>query len=134
MNRTPALAALALAGALIFTGCTPTPQTGDPTPSEAVQQPAMTAADITTIDQGIEWARGLDGSVTATELSKGIIRIGEFVPDLDIWFQTSNELSQNLISLNADVLANQDDAGSKVDDLNDIMDDLEAAISKGNKP
>lgn len=134
MNRTPALAALALAGALIFTGCTPAPQTGNPTPSEATQQPAMTAADITTIDDGVEWARGLDTSVTATELSKGIIRIGEFVPDLDIWFQTSNELSQNLISLNADVLAKQDDAGSKVDDLNDIIDDLEAAISKGNKP
>lgn len=94
----------------------------------------MGASDIATIDDGIEWARGLDDSTTSTELSTGIQAIGHLVPEQDIWFDDSNDIGGDLISLNADVLANPDDAGSMVDDLNDIIDDLEAFISKGNRP
>lgn len=133
MNRTPALALLALAGALTITGCSPA-TTSAPQPSETAQEAAPTARDIVTIDDGIAWARGLDESASATELNTGIIKVGELVPDQDIWFDTSNSIGVDLIQLNAAVLASPDDAGSKVDDLNDIIDDLEAAIAKGNNP
>ncbi|WP_217183997.1 hypothetical protein [Streptomyces sp. AC495_CC817] len=94
----------------------------------------MAATDIRTIDDGITWARGLDATATAAEIDAGIVKIGTLVPDLDIWFDTGNKIGVDLIQLNADVMANQDDAGSKVDELNDIIDDLEAAIDKGNTP
>lgn len=133
MKRTPTLALLALAGALTLTGCSPVAVSA-PTPSETAQAVALTADQIVTIDDGIAWARGLDESVPATELGAGIRKIGELVPDQDIWFQRSNTLGTDLISLNAEVLANPDDAGSKVDDLQQIIDDLEAAIAKGDNP
>lgn len=133
MNRTPALALLALAGALTFTGCAPATISA-PTPSETAPEAALTADQIVTIDDGIAWARGLDESASSTELSAGIRKLGELVPDQDIWFETSNTIGADLISLNAEVLANPDEAGSKGDDLQEIIDDLEAAIAKGDNP
>lgn len=133
MNRTPALAFLALAGALVFTGCTPT-ASNSPSPSGAALENALTADQIVSLDDGIAWARGLDESASAIELSAGIRKIGDLVPEQDIWFDTSNRIGAELVSLNADVLASPDDAGSKVDDLNDIIDDLNAALDKGNTP
>lgn len=133
MNRTPALALLALAGALTFTGCPPA-TTSAPKPSETAREAVPAARDIVTIDDGIDWARGLDETVDADELGTGIRAIGDLVPEQDIWFDDSNSIGIDLIGLNTDVLANPDDAGSKVDDLNDIIDNLEAAIAKGNNP
>lgn len=133
MNRTPTLALLALAGALALTGCTPT-ASNSPRPSETSQEAAPTADEIVSMADGIAWARGLDESASATELSAGIRKIGDLVPEQDIWFETSNTIGTELVSLNADVLASPDDAGSKVDDLNDIIDDLTAALDKGNTP
>lgn len=121
--------------ALILTGCNaPAP---DPTATNVETQQAevaLTASDIVTIDDGIEWARELDDTATADELSDGINRIGELVPDLDIWFADNNEIGGALITLNADVLGDPDNAGTKVDDLNAIIDDLEASIEKGPTP
>lgn len=94
----------------------------------------MAAADISTIDDGITWAHGLDKTVTSSELSKGINKIGDLVPDLDIWFETKNKIGQSIVKLNAAVLADPSNAGSKVDDLGAIMTDIEAAIAKGNAP
>lgn len=133
MNRTPALALVALTGALALTGCTPS-ASNSPRPSEASQEAAPTAEEIVSLADGIAWARGLDESASATELSAGIRKIGDLVPEQDIWFETSNTIGTELVSLNADVLASPDDAGSKVDDLNDIIDDITAALDKGNTP
>lgn len=133
MNRTPALALLALAGALTLTGCSPA-SVSAPTPSETAQETTLTSDQIETIDDGIAWARGLDDSVTSTELSKGIVTIGTMVPEQDLWFEDNNQIGGDLIALNAEVLANPGEAGSKVDDLNEIVDDLEAAIAKGDNP
>lgn len=133
MNRTPALALVALTGALVFTGCTPS-ESNSPRPSEASQEATPTAEEIVSLADGIAWARGLDESASATELSAGIRKIGDLVPEQDIWFETSNTIGTELVSLNADVLASPDEAGSKVDDLNDIIDDLTAALDKGNTP
>lgn len=74
------------------------------------QEVAITAADIVTIDDGIEWARALNGSADAGEIGGA------------------------LITLNADVLNDPDNAGTKVDDLNAVIDDLEASIEKGPTP
>lgn len=133
MNRTPAAALLILTGALAFSGCSPA-ATGESSTSEASPAAEPTADQIKTIDDGIAWARALDESVPATELSNGIQKLGELVPEQDIWFEANNTIGADLISLNAEVLADPDEAGSKVDDLQDIIDDLEIAIDKGNAP
>jgi hypothetical protein len=116
----------------LLTGCA----TSEPVASPAATSdaPALTADQIVTIDDGIEWARGLDDAATATELSQGIGAIGDLVPGEDIWFQTNNEIGQDLIGLNLDVLNNPEAAGTKVDDLGVIVDKLEAAIAHGDKP
>lgn len=134
MNRSPAVALLILTGALAFSGCSPA-TTGELSTSEASPAAAAPTADqIKTIDDGIAWARALDESVPATELSNGIQKVGELVPEQDIWFEANNTIGADLISLNVEVLADPDEAGSKVDDLQDIIDDLEIAIDKGNAP
>ncbi|WP_313366396.1 hypothetical protein [Microbacterium sp.] len=133
MNRTPAVALLILTGALAFSGCSPA-TTGESSTSEASPAAVPAADQIKTIDDGIAWAQALDESVPATELSNGIQKIGELVPEQDIWFEANNTIGADLISLNAEVLADPDEASSKVDDLQDIIDDLEIAIDKGNAP
>jgi hypothetical protein len=60
-----------------------------------------------TLDDAIDWARDLDDSATADELSAGIQKIGALVPDLDIGFQESNEIGGSLVTLNADVLGDR---------------------------
>lgn len=133
MFRARVLAPLAVVGALLIAGCAPTLPAAIPTPS-ATAESTITATDIKTIDDGIAWARGLDKTVSATELSHGINTISDLIPDLDIWFATNNKIQQGLTKLNTQVLADPSNAGSKVDDLNDIVDDLEAAIAKGDQP
>lgn len=127
------LAAAALAFTFALTGCAATAPASEPEPAVAAEAP-IEAADIETIDDGIAWARSLDDTATADELSEGLNQISGLVPELDIWFQANNEIGRDLISLNVDVLANPADAGTKVDDLQAIVDDIEAAIEKGNTP
>lgn len=134
MKTRSGLAPLILA-ALILTGCsTPAPDAPPTTEAAEVAAPALTASDIVTIDDGIEWARGLDDTASADELSEGIDKIGALVPDLDIWFADNNEIGRALITLDIDVMGDRDNAGTKVDDLNAIIDDLEASIAKGQNP
>lgn len=127
------LAAAALALAFALTGCASTTPVSEPETTVAAES-AIDAASIETIDDGIAWARGLDDTATAAEISEGLRQISGLVPDLDIWFEANNDIGGALIKLNADVLANPDDAGTKVDDLQAIVDDIEAAIAKGNAP
>ena len=128
---------LKIAGAalavLLLTGCAPTPPSSSPTPT-ATKEAAMPADSITTIDDGIAWARAIDKTITATELSHGINKIGDLVPTLDIGFRANNKIGQELIKLNAEVLNNPDTAGSKVDDLGDVITELQTAIAKGDVP
>jgi hypothetical protein len=124
-------AALIMTAALMLSGCA---GGAEPEPAATATVAAITASQIATIDDGIEWAQSLDDTVTATELSEGITAIGDLVPDLDIWFATNNELGRALIVLNGDVLDDPDTAGDKVDDLQSIVDDIEAAIEKGPNP
>lgn len=125
-------AALTIIGMLAFAGCSAEPQATEPTETTVVV--VIGADDIETIDDGIAWARSLDSTATAAELSAGIDRIGDLVPDLDIWFATNNKIGVALIELNTEVLEDPGDAGTKVDDLNAIVDDIEAAIEKGPNP
>jgi len=103
-------------------GCaTPSPE---PTTATEVDR----AESIDTIDDGIAWARSLDDDTTAEELSVGISRIGDLVIASDIPSDESTEISSALLELNTEVLADPDDADDHVEDLNEIVDDLEAAI------
>jgi len=83
--------------------------------------------DIATMDEGIAWARALDDSVTADELSLGIDRITGHLLDEEIDFETSNEIGQALMQLDAAVSSEPDSAGELVDELKAIVDRIEAA-------
>jgi hypothetical protein len=128
------LAVVSIAFAMTaLTGCSapgPAPQPE----STAAGVAAISAASIETTDEGIAWARSIDDTVSADELGAGIRAIGDLLPGLDIWFQDSNQIGQALTSLNAAVLAEPDDAATKVNDLNAVVDDIEAAIEKGPNP
>jgi hypothetical protein len=113
---------LMLALAVAFSGCaTPSPE---PTGAAEVDR----AANITTIDEGIAWARSLDDDTTADELSVGIGRIGDLVIGLDISSEDSNEISSALLTLGTDVDSDPEDVDDHVEDLKEIVDDIEAAI------
>lgn len=127
------LAAAALALAFALTGCASTTPASEPETTIAAES-AIDAASIETIDDGIAWARSLDETATANEISEGLNRISGLVPELDIWFEANNEIGRELITLNADVLADPDGAATKVDDLQVIVDDIETAIAEGNAP
>lgn len=132
MKTRPAVVAFLLISLIGLGGCA-APAASEPAPSPTAIQ-RLQSAGIVTIDDGIAWARGLGDWATATELSQGIVAIGKLVPDQNLWFEYNNEIGQNLISLNADILNDPDNATTKIDDLNAIIDDLEAAIAKGGKP
>ena len=113
---------LLIALAVTLFGCaTPSPE---PTNATDVDR----AESIATMDDGIAWARSLDDDTTAEELSVGISRIGDLVIASDIPSEESKAISSALLELNTEVLADPDDADDHVEDLNEIVDDLEAAI------
>ena len=115
-------AGLLIALSVALCGCaTPSPE-----PSNAPH--VDRAESIATIDDGIAWARSLDEDTTAEELSVGISRIGDLVIASDILSGNGNEISSALLELKTEVLADPADADDHVEDLNEIVDDLEAAI------
>lgn len=127
------LRALTLASlVLMLAGCSAEASQDTATPTPTIV--AIEADSIRTINEGIAWARSLDESVSAKDLSIGIQAIGDLVPGEDIWFERNNEIGSALIGLNNDVLNAPATAETKVDDLNAIMDDLEEAIAHGDFP
>lgn len=116
------LVALFLLG--LLSGCSAPATTASPPTS-------ISASNIVSIDDGIDWSRSLDADVSADELSAGIVAIGDIVPTLEIYATSNNKIGQALMALNIAVLDDPDNAGSKVDDLNDIVDDIEEAIEIG---
>jgi hypothetical protein len=135
-NKISRYVAATFIATLVLTGCAPAADT-PPAPSAAASDAAPeapAAADIVTMDDAIAWARGVDDTVSADELSAGIQALGDLVPEEDIWFATNNEIGMALIELNADVQSDPAAAGDKVDDLQSIVDDLETAIEKGPNP
>lgn len=125
MNARRLLAVTLLASAFAVAGCTAdSPPSATPTAAETAA--AVSASDIATVDDAIAWTESLDSSVTADDLSTGILAIGALVPTLDLGM-AGNSIGQDLVALNADVLADPDTAGTKVDDLRAIISDIEAA-------
>jgi len=104
----------------------------EPAPTSTVERVA--AIDINSMESGIAWARGIDASATADELSLGIGQIGDYFVDEDVWSATNNEIGGALITLNSKVQSGQGNTSQKVDELNMIVDDIETAIRKGQTP
>lgn len=127
--------AVAAAALLALTACAPsTGTTTEQSPLASAAPAAIEATDIVTMDDGVAWARSLTADAPATEISTGMGALMDLVPEQDIWFATNNEIGRELNALNAEVLSDPEDAGTKVDDLNAIVDDIEAAIEHGPKP
>lgn len=115
---------LVLALIVAVSGCaTPSPE-----PTGAAEVDA--AANITTIDEGIAWARTLDDDTTADELSVGIGRIGDLVIGSNISSEEINEINSALLTLGTEVDSDPEDVDDHVEDLREIVDDIEAAIEK----
>lgn len=134
MKTRPVVLAVLLASTVFMAGCS-TPAESAPQPSAtATSEARLQAAGIVTLDDGIAWARGLGDWATATELGNGIDKIGALVPEQDIWFATSNQIGRDLITLNLAIQEDPENAATKIDDLNVIVDQIEAAIEKGNVP
>ncbi|MEH6782188.1 MAG: hypothetical protein V7618_11575 [Rhodoglobus sp.] len=117
---------------LLLAGCALSE--GGPQSESAPESTAISASVVVDIDDGIVWARGLDDSVSTLEMTERIDTIGALLLDLDLWFQDSNEIGQGLFALGLDIRDDPDDAGSKVEDLNDIVDEIQDSISKGDVP
>jgi hypothetical protein len=126
--RRLAIAALSIT---LLAGCA---SAGDyrPMPTSSVER--FAAVDIDSMDSAIDWARGLDSSASADEISIGISQIGDYFLNEEVWFATNNEIGGALLSLNAKVQSGQGTTGSKVDELNVIVDDIEKAIEHGDRP
>jgi len=125
----------------LLAGCTgaaePETDGGSATSSESEASTADAPIDpesIESIDEGIAWARALDDTVAADELALGIDAITDHLLDQEIAFETSNEIGQALMALNDDVRSAPDTAGTRVVDLNAIVDRLETAIETGATP
>jgi uncharacterized caspase-like protein len=58
----------------------------------------------------------------------GISRIGDLVIASDMPAEEGEAITSALLELKTEVLADPDDADDHVEDLNEIVDDLEAAI------
>lgn len=125
-NQRAFATSLVLALTVSLSGCaTPSPA---PTGVSEVDR----AASLTTIDEGVAWARSLDDDTSAQELSEGIARIGDLVIALDISAQERNEVSSALLTLNTEVDSDPNDVDDHVEDLKEIVEDIEAAIENGS--
>ena len=126
MRKTQAFGtSLALALAVTLSGCaTPSP--------EAIDEGDDSAAGISTIDEGIAWARDLDEEASVDELSAGIAKIGELVIALDIPDEERDKIGSALLTLDSEVDSNPEDVDDHIEELDEIVDDIEAAIEKGS--
>ncbi|MCU1419846.1 MAG: hypothetical protein JWR57_1015 [Mycetocola sp.] len=126
---------LVVAAVLVLVGCS-SGDVGRASEPVATESAAVNikANEIGTMQEGFVWARSLDSTVDAGELSAGIGAIGDLVPNEEIWFATNNEIGQALVRLRNEVLERPEKAGTKVDDLNAIADDIEEAIEWGVRP
>jgi hypothetical protein len=118
---------LVLALTVALSGCaTPSPE-----PTGAGEE-VDRAASITSIDEGIAWARSLDDDTTADELSVGIGRIGDLVIGLNMSSEESSEISSALLTLSTEVDSDPEDVDDHVEDLKEIVDDIEAGIERAS--
>ena len=123
------LVAPILLAVILLAGCTA--HQAPPTPSETqAATTKMVPTYTVTIDDGLTWARSLDGTETAAEVSQGLQKIGELVPTLGLFAADNNAIGQDLITLNNDVLGGPANAGASIGRVKAIADDIEAAITR----
>jgi hypothetical protein len=118
---------LALAGcSTVEATPAPEPAVSSATPTPVTTPVTIEPSEIVTIEDGIAWARSIDETVTAEDLRAGVQAIAKLVPTLDLGFKDNNSIGAALIELNAATFST--DPAELVDDLNAIVDDIEAAL------
>ena len=129
---------IAVAAMAVLAGCTSTVEregtvdSGSASTTEATQPgERIDPESIESMGEGIAWARALDDTAPADELSLGIERITDHLLDEEIEFETSNEIGQSLMALQDAVESAPDTAGAKVPELAAIADRIESAIAAG---
>jgi len=129
---------IAAAAMAVLAGCTSTVESeeavdsGSTSTTEATQPgERIDPKSIESMEEGIAWARALDDTAAADELSLGIERITDHLLDEEIEFETSNEIGQSLMALQGAVESAPDTAGAKVPELAAIADRIESAIAAG---
>ena len=129
---------IAVAAIAVLAGCTSTTEpegavrSGTGSESEAAETvERIDPESIESMQEGIAWARALDDTAPADELSLGIERITDHLLDEEIEFETSNEIGQSLMALQDAVESAPDTAGAKVPELAAIADRIESAIAAG---
>jgi len=132
---------IAVAAIAVLAGCTSTTEpegavrSGTGSESEAAETvERIDPESIESMQEGIAWARALDDTAAADELSLGIERITDHLLDEEIEFETSNELGQSLMALRDAVESAPETAGAKVPELVAIADRIETAIAAGATP
>lgn len=102
-----------------------TPVTNQAQPSSA---PAPIGYEqIDDVSDGVTWARGLSEKTPnlVDEMTAGIPLLVDSIVAADINAMANNSINQDLLSLQLDIFEDPENAASKVDDLNDIIDELE---------
>jgi hypothetical protein len=119
---------------LALAGCSSTtdaPSSASPTPSAAAEVGVSSAADITDLESGAEYALSLkaDTPNLLSEMSATAIRLGDLIgADDTLPFDVHNEVGQDLVSLNADILNGWSDPASRLPDLYAIAGMLQGSL------
>jgi hypothetical protein len=125
----------------LLAGCTSASETDTADDSASTSEAGETTTgepidpgSIESMEEGILWARTLDDTAAADELSVGVDRIIDHLLDEEIEFETSNEIGQALIALQTEVESAPESAGTRVADLKAIADRIESATGAGATP
>jgi hypothetical protein len=125
---------------LVLAGCSnatdampsaPPTRSATPTPSVTAEAGVGSAAEITDLRSGAEYALSLKPGTPdlSSEMSATANRLGDLIAEDDLLpFNVHNDIGSDLIRVNADVLNNPDAAESYLPDLYAIAGVIQGAI------
>jgi hypothetical protein len=94
----------------------------------AVPVPAATDNPVSDLVDLIPWAKSVAGTATAHEIDARIAEITARLPELDISDAKRAEVAGKLQTLQAAIVAEPADTAAHAAQLNEILDELKAAV------